>query len=129
MADSRVEDPRPVHGLVDIPRLALRLGVGQSAIRNWLARDVPFLPEPVGQLHGWVWTEESLIGIEDRRRSSGRPRTKPVQAAEETTDEPPTGQDELRPVVHSKSASVGREPGVHQHEFVFDRGTRRWSYE
>ena len=41
----------------------------------------------------------------------------------------PTGQDELRPVVQSKSASVGREPGVHQHEFVFDRGARRWSYE
>ena len=40
----------------------------------------------------------------------------------------PTGQDELRPVVHSKSASVGREPGVLHHEFVFDRGARRWSY-
>jgi hypothetical protein len=42
---------------------------------------------------------------------------------------PPTGQDELRPVVQSKSAvGVGREPGVHHHEFVFDRGARRWSY-
>ena len=41
----------------------------------------------------------------------------------------PTGQGWLRPVVHSKSASVGREPGVHHHEFVFDRGARRWSYE
>ena len=43
----------------------------------------------------------------------------------------PTGQGELRPVVHSKSAvGVGREPGSHHHvEFVFDRGARRWSYE
>src|SRR5665647_2911924 len=42
----------------------------------------------------------------------------------------PTGQGELRPVVHSKSAvGVGREPGSHHVEFVFDRGARRWSYE
>ena len=41
----------------------------------------------------------------------------------------PTCQGELRPVVHSKSASVGRGPGVHHVEFVFDRGARRWPYE
>jgi len=38
----------------------------------------------------------------------------------------PTGQGELRPVVHGKSAvGVGRESGSHRHEFVFDRGARR----
>jgi len=91
MADTtRTPAPAPledVGGLVDATRLAAHLGVGTSAVRNWVARDVDWLDTPVGQLSGHVWTREQIEQSLARRKSSpkgGRPkRTTPPDS---TTD-------------------------------------------
>lgn len=71
-----------VGGLYDTRRLASRLGVEPTSIRAWLARgkrnpETAIIPEPVGALHGNVWTEEQVRQIEaniPHRRKAGRPR-------------------------------------------------------
>ncbi|HLT83489.1 hypothetical protein JN535_19020 [Cellulosimicrobium cellulans] len=68
-------DPGPgPAGLYDAARLAARLGIATSSLRNSRLRGVPWLPEPVGILNGGpVWRAADLEGIEDRRRPPGRP--------------------------------------------------------
>lgn len=71
------QDPGPgPEGLYDVARLAQRLGMARSTLRNARLRKVDWLPAPVGTLNaGPVWSARSLEGIEDRRRGPGRPRT------------------------------------------------------
>lgn len=70
-------DPGPgPGGLYDGRRLAERLGITQTALRNAKLRKVVWLPEPAGILNGSpVWTASSLEGLEERRGSvkGGRP--------------------------------------------------------
>lgn len=70
-------DPGPgPQGLYDVARLAQRLGIERTSLRNARLRGVDWLPAPAGTLNGGpVWTANSLEGIEDRRRGPGRPRT------------------------------------------------------
>ena len=75
-AASTPQDPGPgPRGLYDSSRLAARLGIKVTSLRNARLRGVDWLPKPVGELNnGPVWSVESLEGIEERARQAGRPR-------------------------------------------------------
>jgi hypothetical protein len=68
-------DPGPGPGdLYDARRLAERLGITVTSLRNARLRKTTWLPEPAGILNGApVWTADSLEGIEGRVKSGGRP--------------------------------------------------------
>ena len=86
-------------------------------------------PSPAEATVAWLHdvVEDTGVTLDEVEQEFGTQVAAAVDAMSHRVG--PTGQDELRPVVQSKSASVGRESGVHEHEFVFDRGARRWSYE
>jgi len=68
-------DPGPgPAGLYDVARLAARLGITPTSLRNARLRGVPWLPDPLGFVNGGpVWRAADLEGIEERRRPPGRP--------------------------------------------------------
>jgi hypothetical protein len=80
-------DPGPgPAGLYDVARLAARLGITTTSLRNARLRGVPWLPEPVGLVNGGpVWRATDLEGIEERRRPPGRPPAGRPSAAAKAT--------------------------------------------
>lgn len=70
------EDPGPgPGGFYDAARLAKRLGITVSALRNARLRGVSWLPAPDGTLNnGPVWHKRRLEDIESKVTPAGRPR-------------------------------------------------------
>lgn len=66
------QDPGPVEGLYDAPRLAQRLGITAATLRQHrLATPRPtWLPEPAGELNGGaVWRARDLENVETARKA------------------------------------------------------------
>ncbi|MCR6647288.1 MAG: hypothetical protein NVV70_03780 [Cellulomonas sp.] len=69
-------NPGPVEGLYDAPRLAQRLGITTSTLRQHRLADPrpTWLPEPAGELNGGaVWRAADLENVEADRSEALRP--------------------------------------------------------
>ncbi|MBT0993916.1 hypothetical protein KIN34_06400 [Cellulomonas sp. DKR-3] len=88
------QDPGPVEGLYDAPRLAQRLGITTATLRQHrLTTPRPaWLPEPAGELNGGaVWRAQDLRKVEELRgdmRPGRRTDLEQAQSADNLADAP-----------------------------------------